>query len=50
MHDPVLADLVAEEALLAIVLSQHELLVVADEEVKEFLDTDILLLVSREEQ
>lgn len=50
VHDPVLADLVSEEALLAVVLRKHEFLIVGDEKVKEFLDADVLPLVRGEEQ
>ena len=46
VHHPVLAHLVAEEALVAVVLSEHQLLVIIDEEFKELADAHIRPFVS----
>ena len=46
VHHPVLAHLVAEEALVAVVLSEHQLLIIIDEEFKELADAHIRPFVS----
>lgn len=48
MHDPVTADLIAEEGLVAVALGLNELLVFSDEGVEELADAHVLLLIGGE--